>query len=140
MTQLALPTDATRFTVTPPVTSYDVTGPARDGQDELRTQAGRFIAGTFFGMMLRAMRGTVPEDGLMSGGRGEAVFQEFFDRELGQRFSDGESFALVEAAVRQLSGRADYRQKMLRTDGDPEMRRETGVSMRDAAEGDGGQP
>ena len=129
MHPIAPGTDALRFAVTPPRQRTAVTGAKDDPQQDLRTRVGQFVSGTFFGMMLREMRKTVPDDGLMSGGRGEEIFREFFDRELSDRFAESENFGLVEAAIRQLSGKTVYRKKMLHREGDPQMLPEASTAM-----------
>ncbi|HUW59340.1 MAG TPA: rod-binding protein [Planctomycetota bacterium] len=116
---LVIPADARTLAVSPPRQAYALDETVASGQDDLEKQVGRFVSGTFFGMMLKAMRDTVSEDGLMSGGRGEHVFRGMFDMELTERFSESSNFPLIEAAVRQLSGRAVYRKQMPHRVGDP---------------------
>ena len=107
----------------PPRGAYTLRKMARAQDDEkaIREQVGKFVNGTFFGMMMKAMRKTVPEGGMMSGGRGEEVFREFLDHEMAEKMSAREDFPLVEATVRQLRGMREYRQKMPWQQGDPAM-------------------
>ena len=123
------------FQVTPPRRGFDVSFQTMhsvngkpDTEEDVREQVTQFIAGTFFQMMLKAMRKTVPKDGLISGGRGEEVFRDYMDQELSQRMASASNFSLVDAAVRQLTSPIDtarglrvYRQEMPRRFGEPEM-------------------
>ena len=139
MPDVALSPNVPAMTVTPETHRYASGRSASIGADDVQREVSRFIAGTFFSTMMKAMRSTVPEDGLMSGGRGEEIFQEFFDRELGEQFAQSANFPQVEAAVRQLSGRAVYRRQMPGREGEPALRRETGVDTMPART-DGGEP
>jgi len=137
MTQgIALNPNAPGLTVAPSGERQRIGDAASVGDDDLRREVGRFVAGTFFSVMMRAMRKTVPEDGLMSGERGETIFREFFDRELGERFADGANFPQVEAAVRQLSGKAVYRQRMPLREGAPQLRGEATLETRPTTDGE----
>ena len=118
---LVIPADAQPRAVSPPRQAYGLDRKAGAGGDELEKQVGRFVSGTFFGMMLKAMRDTVPDDGIFSGGRGEQVFRGMFDMELSERFAESGNFPLIEAAIRQLSGKAVYHKQMPRRVGEPDM-------------------
>jgi Rod binding domain-containing protein len=120
-TAITIQSGATHFDLPGTDGRFDVAGPRRDGEAEMRKQVGKFVAGTFFGIMLKTMRSTVPEDGLMSGGRGEQIFRQMFDMELADRFSDGSNFPQVEAAIRQLSGQRYYRERLPMRADDPAM-------------------
>ena len=109
------------FALEPPREALPASKPATPRDKALREQATQFVAGSFFAMLLKAMRDTVPKDGLVSGGRGEEVFRSLFDQELSQRFAEGSKLGVIDAAVRQLSGRAAYRQEMPRRCDDPEI-------------------
>ena len=118
---LPLPSADAGLKVDPPRGAYSVQKMLlrQDDEKAIREQVGKFVNGTFFGMMMKAMRKTVPKDGLMSGGRGEEVFRQFLDYEIAEKMSAREDFPLVEAAVRQLRGMKEYRQKMPWQQGDP---------------------
>ena len=92
-----------------------------DDEEVIREHVGKFVNGSFFGMMMKAMRSTVPEGGMFSGGSGERVFRQFLDHEIAGKLSERNDFPLVDAAVRQLSGAKTYRQNMAWRQGDPEM-------------------
>ena len=82
----------------------DLLGALRDGRirgDRARLQAAaQLMEGQFYQNLFSAMRETVPEGGLMSGGQGEEMFRSLMD----QHVADA-------AAARQESGlsRALYR-------------------------------
>ncbi len=107
--------------VIPEKSTYEIRKMAlrQDDEDQIRDQVGKFVNGTFFGIMMKAMRKTVPEGGLISGGRGENVFQEFLDHEITSKLSERGGGPLIEAAVRQLRGIREYTQKMPRRHEDP---------------------
>jgi len=56
--------------------------------------------------MFKAMRDTVPENGLTSGGSGEEMFDSLLDQHLAGEASAQRSSELVEAVYRQLRSRA----------------------------------
>ncbi len=58
-------------------------------------EAARQIEGLFLGEMLKAMRKSVPESGLMSGGRGEDVMRSFQDEALAQSMAAQGGFGLA---------------------------------------------
>lgn len=88
------------------------TGSAEDAR--LREACARF-EGVFMQQMLEAMRETVPEDGVLSGGTGEELFTSLLDQHLAE-----------EAALRQRGGLGEIlyqqlRSAMLRPAGSAEM-------------------
>ena len=56
-------------------------GRITDPDDRLRA-ATQLLEGTFYQEMFKAMRGTVPEDGAISGGSGEDMFEGLLDQHI----------------------------------------------------------
>ncbi|NUN50957.1 MAG: rod-binding protein [Candidatus Brocadiae bacterium] len=69
----------------------------------LRTSAVEF-EGLFLEMLMKSMRASVPEQGLINGGRGEAVFRRMQDAEMAQRMAG--RFGIAEMIERALDVRA----------------------------------
>ena len=79
--------------------------PSSDGAERLRATA-RQLEGVFVEQMFKAMRETVPEDGAISGGSGEAMFTGMLDQSLAEEVPTRWSNGLAEALYRQLQGAA----------------------------------
>jgi flagellar protein FlgJ len=78
--------------------------PRASQEDQLRGTA-QSLQGVFVEQLFKAMRDTVPEDGLMSGGQGEDMFRSMMDQhvaELAPQQWNG-PHSLGDAIVRQLS-------------------------------------
>lgn len=64
----------------------DLLGALRDGRiqgdrERLRV-ATQLLEGQFYQVLFKAMRDTVPTDGLTSGGKGEEMFRDMMDQQL----------------------------------------------------------
>jgi Rod binding domain-containing protein len=80
-----------------------IPGPSRDKQHEqLKKQAEKWVAQTFYGQMLKQMRNSPFKDKMFSGGRGGEAFGEMFDQQLADRMSKGAGGNLVDAIVSKL--------------------------------------
>lgn len=80
------------------------TSPIPDQKDEQLRKAARDLEGVFVMELLKAMRETVPQDGLTSGGMGEEMFTGMLDEHLAPQMGDGWSGGIGEALYRQLRG------------------------------------
>lgn len=95
----------TRVSDTPPAAGTPTFAPPTRAAQEakLRTTA-RQLQGVFVNQLMQAMRATVPEDGLTSGGPGEQTFRGMLDERLSAQWTerlDGPN-SLAEALFRQL--------------------------------------
>ena len=78
--------------------------PQPGSADPLRAVA-RDLQGVFFHQMLKVMRESVPQDGLISGGFGGETFTAMFDERMAQVMSSRTNSPLEEAIYRQLQSR-----------------------------------
>lgn len=80
---------------------------ARAQRDARLRETAQQLEGVFVAQLYQAMRATVPEDGLFSGGSGEAMFTGLMDEHIAQRTPESwQGRGLAEALVRQLRGMA----------------------------------
>lgn len=90
---------------TPPATATPTfVPPTRASQEAALRTTARQLQGVFVNQLMQAMRATVPEDGLTSGGPGEQTFRGMLDEHLSARWTerlDGPN-SLAEALFRQL--------------------------------------
>lgn len=77
--------------------------PAASEEARLRKVAQQ-MEGAFVQQLFKAMRETVPQDGLTSGGSGEEIFSGLMDQHLAEQVPTGWKNGLGEALVRQLRG------------------------------------
>lgn len=85
-----------------------LTAPEPSPSDEasrLRATA-RDLEGVFVEQLFKAMRETVPNDGIVSGGSGEEMFSALLDQRLASQVPGTWSHGLAEAVYRQLRGAA----------------------------------
>jgi peptidoglycan hydrolase FlgJ len=75
-----------------------------DAKAKLR-QATHDLEGVFVNELFKAMRATVPTDGLLSGDSGQDVFTGMMDERLAQTYAERSQRGLGEALYRQLSRR-----------------------------------
>ena len=75
-----------------------------DSKDEQLRKAARDLEGVFVLELMKAMRETVPQDGLTNGGMGEEMFSGMMDQHLAPQMGDGWSGGIGEALYRQLRG------------------------------------
>ncbi len=80
---------------------------AESDAQRLRATA-RQLEGVFVEQMFKAMRETVPEDGALSGGSGEAMFTGMLDQSLASEVPARWSNGLAEALYRQLQRAAGH--------------------------------
>ena len=86
-----------------------------DAAAQLRA-ASRDLEAVFVQQMFKAMRETVPEDGLMSGGSGEEMFTTLLDQHLAAEVPGRRHSELAEALYRQLRDRAGIQEVQARQD------------------------
>lgn len=78
--------------------------PPSQGTDEKRLRrAAAEMEGVFFGEMMKALRETVPKDGVIDGGSAESVFTEMLDAHMATVAAVRQGRGLGEALFRQLS-------------------------------------
>lgn len=83
---------------------------ARPSQEDLKTREAfqEFVAGTFYGQMLKALRSTQSKPAYFHGGAAEDVFQAQFDQQIAGDLAreHGAQFAgpLFNAFIRQVGG------------------------------------
>ncbi len=70
-------------------------------------QATRDLEGVFVEQMFKAMRETVPRDGLVEGGSGEEMFTALLDQKMAAVVPTRWESSLSEALLRQLRGRVE---------------------------------
>jgi peptidoglycan hydrolase FlgJ len=58
----------------------------------------------FVAQMMREMRSTIPESGLLGAGSGQQIFREMLDQELSRRAAYSGNFGIGELLYRQLGG------------------------------------
>ncbi len=75
-------------------------------QARIRAQAAR-LEGVFMQELLKAMRETVPKEGVLEGGQGEDIFSSMFDEHIAEVAARRSGGALTEALVQQLAGSND---------------------------------
>ena len=80
--------------------------PAEDKDAKLRKVA-KDLEGVFVAELFKAMRETVPQDGLTNGGMGEDIFTSMLDQHLAPQVGDGWQGGVGEALYRQLRGHLD---------------------------------
>lgn len=80
--------------------------PASADRMERLRQATRDMEGVFVQQLFKAMRDTVPRDGLVEGGSGEEMFTSMLDQQLAGAVPSTWQRGLSDAILRQLHGRA----------------------------------
>lgn len=75
-------------------------------EDELRKVA-KDLEGVFVNELFKAMRETVPENGLMGGGAGEDMFTSMLDQHLAPMVGGDWQSGIGEALYRQLRGKLE---------------------------------
>lgn len=74
---------------------------ARDNPEALRKTCQEFEA-IFVQAMLKNMRATVPDGGLLDKGLDADIFQEMMDQEIAKQIAQRQSFGIAEALYQQL--------------------------------------
>lgn len=90
----------------PTVASSPAPGARSSDAAERLRDAARELESVFVEQMFKAMRATVPDDGLMSGGSGEEMFTSMMDQHLASQQPGRVPSELAEAVYRQLRGAA----------------------------------
>ena len=75
-------------------------------EDKIRVAAKEFES-MLVRQMIKSMRDTVPEGGLLSKNSGEEMFQDFMDQELALNLSGKMGLGLSESLLRQLGGNSE---------------------------------
>lgn len=68
---------------------------------ELRETFQQFVAGTFYGQFLKALRGTQGETAYLNGGQAEKMFQSQLDQQVAEDLAERQGAALAEPLMRQ---------------------------------------
>ena len=86
----------------------DVLAALRDGRiegaDNRLRAATRLLQSSFYEEMFKAMRETVPEGGVVSGGQGQDIFQSLFDQSVAESAAMKAEGGLGEALYRYFGG------------------------------------
>jgi Rod binding domain-containing protein len=77
--------------------------------DKLVDQAGKWVAMSFFGPMLKQMRESPFHSDLFDGGQGGEAFGQMFDQELVQHMSGAVGKKLVNSMVRRMEANKAYK-------------------------------
>lgn len=67
-------------------------------------QAARDLEGVFLAELVKAMRESIPEDGLTGGGMGEEIFTSLLDQHLAPQVGEGWTRGIADSLYRQLRG------------------------------------
>ncbi|HXL04320.1 MAG: rod-binding protein [Firmicutes bacterium] len=78
--------------------------------DALLKKACSEFEAIFIESVIKAMRKTVPKDGLFSGGFGEEVFQELFDQEIACQITSRGGLGIADTLYNQLNAKKVYLQ------------------------------
>jgi flagellar protein FlgJ len=81
------------------------TNQAMDNQHARLRQAAQDLEGIFIGQLFKAMRATVPDDGLLSQAPGQDLFQGLMDDRMAAVQAERSKGGLSESLYRQLSRR-----------------------------------
>ncbi len=76
------------------------------GKKERLRAATTMLESSFYNEMFKAMRDTVPEGGVLSGGSGEEMFSSMLDQHVADAAASRVERGLAEALYRQLAGPA----------------------------------
>lgn len=79
--------------------------PPLDAAHAKLKKAARDLEGVFVNELFKAMRETVPEDGILSQGQGQELFQGMMDDRIAELYSGRSRGGLGDALYRQLSRR-----------------------------------
>lgn len=78
--------------------------PAAASDEARLRKVAQQLEGAFVQELFKAMRQTVPQDGLTSGGNGEEIFAGLMDQHLAEQVPTGWKNGLGAALIRQLRG------------------------------------
>jgi flagellar protein FlgJ len=76
--------------------------PAPDDREARLQRAAHQLEGVFVQQLFKAMRETVPRDGIVNGGSGEEMFTSLMDEHLADRLPGQWHHGIGEALIRQL--------------------------------------
>ncbi|HEY8484265.1 MAG TPA: rod-binding protein [Longimicrobiales bacterium] len=82
-----------------------IAAPARTAEDARLQQACAQLEGVFFAEMMKALRDTIPTEGLLDGGAGERIFSGLLDEHLSALAASRLERGLGAALYNQLRGR-----------------------------------
>lgn len=85
--------------------SVEAPGGGMDKQHAKLHQAAQDLEGIFIGELFKAMRATVPDDGLLSQAPGQDLFQGLMDDRIASLHAERSRGGLSESLYRQLSRR-----------------------------------
>lgn len=74
------------------------------GQPHTLREATQEFESLLIAQLLKTMRGTVPESGLMGSGSGQQLFREMLDQEFARQIAFAGGFGLGEIVYRQMAG------------------------------------
>jgi peptidoglycan hydrolase FlgJ len=81
-------------------------GPTQDDAAHARLKkAAHDLEGVFVNELFKVMRGTVPQEGILSQGQGQDLFQGLFDSRIADLYAGRSHGGLGDALYRQLSRR-----------------------------------
>ena len=89
-------------------------GPVSEAEHhaQLKDQAQKWVAATFYGTLLKQMRNDPFKDKTMDGGRGGEVFGEMFDQRMAEHMSKSSGSKLVNTLVKKMEGKEAYRKQV----------------------------
>lgn len=82
---------------------------ALEQHEQLRGQARRWVAQTFYGTLLKQMRNSPFRSEVFEGGRGGQVFNMLLDQNLADHMARSSDRTLVDSIVRKIEGSEIYR-------------------------------
>jgi peptidoglycan hydrolase FlgJ len=85
--------------------------PEQGSQEEKLRKVARDLEGVFVAELFKAMRETVPEGGVVSGGMGEEMFTSMMDQHLAPLTAEGWQGGIGDALYRQLRGAVEAQAK-----------------------------
>lgn len=74
------------------------------GEDARLRAATRLMEGSFYQELFKAMRETVPEGGILSGGSGEEIFEGLFDQQIAESAALRVDSGIADALFRYFTG------------------------------------
>lgn len=86
--------------------SLPAAAPTPNDPKQVEKAARDLVGRAFFRILISAMRKTVPEGGILSGGRGEEVFQDLMDQRVAESLAARQEFPMTRVLVEQLLNRA----------------------------------
>jgi Rod binding domain-containing protein len=88
----------------------------RTEHDEIVATAQKWVAGTFFGTLLKQLRDSPFKSDLFSGGQGGEKFGSLYDQQLADRMARGSGQKLVNAIARRIEAASAYAKQKAQTE------------------------